>query len=76
MASWMIDTYGNDTQRQKWLPKLCTMELLASYCLTEPGAGSDAAALRTRAVRDGDHYVLERREAVHLRSRQAPISTS
>ncbi len=54
----MIDAYGNDTQRQKWLPKLCTMELLASYCLTEPGSGSDAAALRTRAVRDGDHYVL------------------
>jgi alkylation response protein AidB-like acyl-CoA dehydrogenase len=58
MASWMIDAYGNDTQRQQWLPKLCTMELLASYCLTEPGSGSDAAALRTRAVRDGDHYVL------------------
>jgi alkylation response protein AidB-like acyl-CoA dehydrogenase len=58
MASWMIDAYGNDTQRQKWLPRLCTMELLASYCLTEPGSGSDAAALRTRAVRDGDHYVL------------------
>src|SRR6185312_1165865 len=49
MASWMIDAYGNDSQRQKWLPKLCTMELLASYCLTEPGSGSDAAALRTRA---------------------------
>ncbi|HEV3501666.1 MAG TPA: acyl-CoA dehydrogenase family protein, partial [Bradyrhizobium sp.] len=58
MASWMIDGFGNDTQRKKWLPKLCTMELLASYCLTEPGSGSDAAALRTRAVRDGDHYVL------------------
>src|SRR5207302_8174615 len=58
MASWMIDAFGNDTQRQKWLPKLCTMELLASYCLTEPGSGSDAAALRTRAVRDGDYYVL------------------
>ncbi len=58
MASWMIDAYGNDTQRHKWLPKLCTMELIASYCLTEPGAGSDAAALRTRAVREGDHYVL------------------
>src|SRR6202051_2694230 len=58
MAAWMIDAYGNDTQRKKWLPKLCTMELLASYCLTEPGSGSDAAALRTRAVRDGDHYVL------------------
>src|SRR3954454_17176438 len=58
MASWMIDAYGNDGQRRKWLPKLCTMELLASYCLTEPGSGSDAAALRTRAVREGDHYVL------------------
>src|SRR5216117_2371662 len=58
MASCMIDAFGNDTQRQKWLPKLCKMELLASYCLTEPGSGSDAAALRTRAVRDGDHYVL------------------
>src|SRR5882672_2253072 len=58
MASWMIDAFGNETQRQKWLPKLCTMELLASYCLTEPGSGSDAAALRTRAVCDGDHYVL------------------
>jgi len=58
MASWMIDAYGSDTQRQRWLPKLCVMDLIASYCLTEPGAGSDAAALRTRAARDGDHYVL------------------
>lgn len=58
MASWMINSYGNETQRRKWLPRLCTMELLASYCLTEPGSGSDAAALRTRAVVDGDHYVL------------------
>jgi alkylation response protein AidB-like acyl-CoA dehydrogenase len=58
MAAWMIDAYGSDEQRQRWLPKLCSMELLASYCLTEPGAGSDAAALSTRAVRDGDTYVL------------------
>jgi alkylation response protein AidB-like acyl-CoA dehydrogenase len=58
MASWMIDRFGSDEQRRKWLPKLVTMEQLASYCLTEPGAGSDAAALKTRAVRDGDHYVL------------------
>ncbi len=58
MCAWMIDAYGSDTQRQQWLPALCTMEKLASYCLTEPGAGSDAAALRTRAERDGDHYVL------------------
>ena len=59
MASWMIDAFGNGAQRNKWLPRLCTMELLASYCLTEPGSGSDAAALRTRAVRDGDDYVLD-----------------
>ncbi len=58
MASWMIDAYGSNEQRHTWLPKLCTMELLASYCLTEPGAGSDAAALRTRATREGDDYVL------------------
>src|SRR5690349_5421509 len=58
MASWMIDAFGNDSQRHKWLPKLCTMELIASYCLTEPGAGSDAAALKTKAVRDGDHYIV------------------
>ncbi|WP_315768091.1 MULTISPECIES: isobutyryl-CoA dehydrogenase [unclassified Bradyrhizobium] len=58
MASWMIDTFGTEAQRQRYLPKLCTMELIASYCLTEPGAGSDAAALRTRAVRDGEDYVL------------------
>jgi len=58
MCAWMIDSFGSDEQRQKWLPDLCTMEKLASYCLTEPGAGSDAAALRTRAERDGDHYVL------------------
>jgi alkylation response protein AidB-like acyl-CoA dehydrogenase len=58
MSSWMIDAYGSDEQRRQWLPRLCTMELLASYCLTEPGSGSDAAALRTRAVRAGDTYVL------------------
>ncbi|MGH6772300.1 isobutyryl-CoA dehydrogenase [Brucella tritici] len=58
MAAWMIDTYGNDEQRQRFLPKLTSMESLASYCLTEPGSGSDAAALRTRATRDGDHYIL------------------
>ncbi len=58
MCAWMIDAYGSDEQRRQWLPALCSMEKLASYCLTEPGAGSDAAALRTRAERDGDHYVL------------------
>jgi len=58
MAAWMIDRFGSDEQRRKWLPKLATMELIASYCLTEPGSGSDAASLKTKAVRDGDHYVL------------------
>jgi alkylation response protein AidB-like acyl-CoA dehydrogenase len=59
MVSWMIDAFGSDAQRRRFLPKLATMEHFASYCLTEPGAGSDAAALRTRAVRDGEHYVLD-----------------
>ncbi len=58
MASWMIDRFGTDEQRRKWLPKLTPMQLIASYCLTETGAGSDAANLKTKAVRDGDHYVL------------------
>jgi alkylation response protein AidB-like acyl-CoA dehydrogenase len=58
MATWMIDRFGSDEQRQRFVPRLTSMEWLASYCLTEPGSGSDAAALKTRAVRDGDHYVL------------------
>jgi alkylation response protein AidB-like acyl-CoA dehydrogenase len=58
MTSWLIDAFGTQTQRRRWLPRLCTMELLASYCLTEPGVGSDAAALTTRAERDGEDYVL------------------
>jgi alkylation response protein AidB-like acyl-CoA dehydrogenase len=59
MCAWMIDRYGSDEQRQRFLPKLTTMEHLASYCLTEPGCGSDAAALKTKATLDGDHYVLD-----------------
>ena len=58
MCSWMIDTFGSQAQRETFLPPLIRMDRLASYCLTEPGSGSDAAALRTRATRDGDHYVL------------------
>ncbi|WP_280315244.1 acyl-CoA dehydrogenase family protein [Nocardia abscessus] len=58
MATWMIDRYGDDDQRNRWLPRLTAMELLASYALTEPGVGSDAAALSTKAVRDGDDYVF------------------
>ncbi|KUI48300.1 acyl-CoA dehydrogenase [Mycobacterium sp. GA-1199] len=59
MCTWMVDTYGTPEQRKSWVPRLASMELIASYCLTEPGAGSDASALRTRAVREGDHYVLD-----------------
>jgi alkylation response protein AidB-like acyl-CoA dehydrogenase len=58
MASWMIDRFGSEALRRKYLPRLTTMELIASYCLTEPGAGSDAASLRTTARREGDEYVL------------------
>ncbi|MBX3483449.1 isobutyryl-CoA dehydrogenase [Phenylobacterium sp.] len=58
MASWMIDRFGSDELRHRFLPKLTTMEAIASYCLTEPGSGSDAAALKTTAALDGDHYVL------------------
>ncbi|MCH1542643.1 MAG: isobutyryl-CoA dehydrogenase [Alphaproteobacteria bacterium] len=63
MASWMIDSFGSDAQRSKYLPGLTSMDLIASYCLTEPGSGSDAGAMRSKAVRantknEGDHYVL------------------
>ena len=58
MASWMIDRFGGEIQRKRFLPRLVSMEHIASYCLTEPGSGSDAASLRTRAVKDGEHYVL------------------
>jgi len=58
MVAWMIDRFGSEEQRERFLPQLCTMERLASYCLTEPGSGSDAAALKARAVRDGNDYVL------------------
>ena len=58
MATWMIDRYGDDGVRAKYVPRLTAGELIASYCLTEPGAGSDAASLTTKAVRDGDDYIL------------------
>jgi alkylation response protein AidB-like acyl-CoA dehydrogenase len=58
MSGWMIDKFGSQELRQRFVPRLTTMELVASYCLTEPGAGSDAASLSTRAVKDGDAYVL------------------
>jgi alkylation response protein AidB-like acyl-CoA dehydrogenase len=58
MASWMIDSFGSADLKARYLPALVPMDLIASYCLTEPGSGSDAAALKTRAVRDGDDYVV------------------
>jgi alkylation response protein AidB-like acyl-CoA dehydrogenase len=58
MAAWMIDRFGDEALRQRFLPRLCRMDLIASYCLTEPGSGSDAASLKTSARRDGEAYVL------------------
>lgn len=58
MASWMIDRFGSAEVKQKYLPSMITMEKIGSYCLTEPSSGSDAAALKTKAVLDGDHYVV------------------
>ncbi|WP_104109277.1 acyl-CoA dehydrogenase family protein [Arthrobacter sp. N199823] len=58
MVAWMIDAFGNQEQRAAWLPGITAMTELSSYCLSEPGVGSDAAAITTRAVRDGDHYVI------------------
>ncbi|HET6672604.1 MAG TPA: acyl-CoA dehydrogenase family protein [Agromyces sp.] len=58
MVVWMIDTFGDDAQRERWVPGLAAMTALGSYCLTEPGAGSDAAAITTSARRDGDDYVI------------------
>ena len=58
MAAWMIDTFGGQDLKDRYLPDLVSMDKIASYCLTEPGSGSDAAALKTTARLDGDHYVL------------------
>ncbi|MEC9018128.1 MAG: acyl-CoA dehydrogenase family protein [Pseudomonadota bacterium] len=58
MAAWMIDRFGSQALKDKYLPSMIPMDRLGSYCLTEAGSGSDAAALKTRAVRDGDHYVV------------------
>ncbi|MEV7619657.1 acyl-CoA dehydrogenase family protein [Microbacterium sp. NPDC089321] len=58
MVAWMIDTYGDEAQRGQWLPALTAMQQFGGYCLTEPGAGSDAANIATSATRDGDDFVL------------------
>ena len=59
MCAWMIDSFGTAEQRKEWVPRLASMDVIASYCLTEPGAGSDASALSTRAVQQGGDYVLD-----------------
>lgn len=59
MCAWMVDSFGTEEQRKAWVPRLASMDAIASYCLTEPGAGSDAGALRTKAVRSGDDWVLD-----------------
>ena len=59
MVTWMVDRFGAPAQRAEWVPRLCRMDLLGAYCLTEPGSGSDAVALATRARRDGDDWVLD-----------------
>lgn len=63
MVAWMIDCFGSEEQRRRWLPDLVTMRKFASYCLTEPGSGSDAASLRTTAHQMGDSYVLDGNKA-------------
>ena len=63
MVAWMVDAYGADDLRQRLLPDLCSMAKFGSYCLTEPESGSDAASLKTRAVRRDDHYVLDGNKA-------------
>ena len=60
MATWMIDRFGSDAVKKAYLPQLVGMDKMASYCLTEPSSGSDAAALKTKAVLDGDHYEIGR----------------
>src|ERR1700678_4243029 len=59
MCTWMIDAFGTDEQRKDWVPRLASMDAIASYCLTEPGAGSDAGALSAKAVKQNGDYVLD-----------------
>lgn len=67
MVGWMIDRFGNDQQRSHWIPKFATMEKLGSYCLTEPGSGSDAASLSTTAKRDGNKFIVNGSKVNHKR---------
>ena len=58
MATWMIDSFGDEKLKERFVPDLCNFNKISSYCLTEPGAGSDAASLKTKAVRDGKYYIV------------------
>ncbi|RUS87563.1 hypothetical protein EGW08_004669 [Elysia chlorotica] len=73
MCAWMIDDFGNKELRAQWIPQLATMEKCSSYCLTEPGAGSDAASLSTTAKKDGSHYVLNGSKAFISGSGEADL---
>lgn len=73
MCAWMIDDFGSDDLRSQWIPKLATMEKCSSYCLTEPGAGSDAASLSTTAKKDGSHYILNGAKAFISGSGEADL---
>jgi len=63
MCVWMIDSFGNTELRERFVPSLCSMEKMASYCLTEPNAGSDAASLRTTAKKEGSEFILNGEKA-------------
>lgn len=58
MCAWMIDQFGNEEQKKRWLPELCTFDKFTSYCLTEPDSGSDAQAMKTFAKEEGDYFIL------------------
>lgn len=58
MCAWMIDTFGSEDLKKAWIPQLACMDKFASYCLTEPGAGSDAGSLSTTAKQSGSDFVL------------------
>ena len=73
MCAWIVDEFASDELKAKYLPKLCSMENFASYCLTEPGSGSDASSLRTSARLEGDHYVLNGEKVWPSRRDQPPV---
>ena len=75
IGSQGVVMYGTDAQKKEWLPQLASGEVVASFALTEPGAGSDAASLRTTAIRDGDHYVVNGTKRFITNARHAGVFT-